>query len=148
MRSAVVLAVAAALGLAACSMSQPGSKPASQTITSTGTVTLYPPGSSVGATFTPNNCYVPKLPAGSFRYSGGPGDRLETAIVIDSATNEVNGSDGEYAYVRQHLPGWKVCGQALIRSDNGLYDRLDLQDGSGTRRQVHFDITSWFGKMP
>jgi hypothetical protein len=144
MKHAIILAVVAACSLAGCAT--PPVPPASPA-PSAGKVTLNPPGSSVAATFTPSGCYTPGRPPGRFLYSGGAGDRLESAILIDSATSEANGNPGEYAYVVDRLAGWKVCGQALVNGRNRIYDRLDLQDSAGTGRSIYFDITPWFGKF-
>ncbi|MGF6226985.1 CubicO group peptidase (beta-lactamase class C family) [Inquilinus ginsengisoli] len=142
MRNTVILVVAvAALGLASCSTTprQAPTAPASP-------AALDRSASLPVASFTPAQCYVPRPRGGDYRYSGGPGDRPETAILIQGVQNGLAGVDAEYAYVSRHLRGWKVCGQALLNPGNRIYDQLLLQDPSGTPRSIHFDITEWFGK--
>ncbi|WP_342234688.1 hypothetical protein [Inquilinus sp. OTU3971] len=141
MRSTVVLAVAAALGLAGCNTSQ--QKPAGPTIT----MQTTPQPGDVVAGVRHAECRTPRDRPGNYRYSGGPGDRLETAIVIEGALTEVSGVSAEYVYVARHLPGWAVCGQALVNPGSRVYDQLDLANDAGHRRSIFFDITSWFGKL-
>jgi hypothetical protein len=115
----------------------------------TGSPSLAAPDRSASlpvASFTPSQCYIPRPRGGDYRYSGGLGDRPETAIVIEGPLTEMTGVDAEYAYVSRHLRGWKVCGQALLNPGNRIYDQLLLQDPSGTPRSIHFDITDWMGK--
>lgn len=141
MRNTVVLAVAVAIGLAGCNTSQ--QKPAASTITMYGTPQ---PGGAVASLRHPD-CRIPADRPGDFRYSGGPGDRLETAIVTEGNLNEMSGVDSEYAYVARRLPGWAVCGQALLNPGSRVYDQLDLANAAGQRRSIFFDITGWFGKL-
>lgn len=141
MRNAVVLAVAAALGLAGCNTSQ--QKPADSTVAMQPT----PQPEDVVASLRHAECRTPRDRPGDYRYSGGPGDRLETAIVTEGNLTEVSGVDSEYAYVARHLPGWAVCGQALVNPGSRVYDQLDLANAAGQRRSIFFDITSWFGKL-
>jgi hypothetical protein len=141
MRNAVVLAVAVTLGLGGCNTSQP--KPEAPTITMNGT----PQPGDVVASLRHAECRTPRDQPGDYRYSGGQGDRLETAIVIEGALTEPTGVKAEYVYVARHLPGWAVCGQALVNPGSRVYDQLDLADATGKRRSIFFDITSWFGKL-
>lgn len=84
----------------------------------------------------------------TIRYSGGPGDSPETAIVINRVPDGKTGVDFEYAFVRERMPGWRVAGQALVEKDGRMYDQLDLADAAGRRQSIYFDITDWFGKGP
>jgi hypothetical protein len=140
MKNAIIVAVIAAAGLAGCTKpSQPETGPL---ITMNGT---SQPGGAV-ATMTSPDCRLPQDRPGNYQYSGGHGDRLETAIVMEGNLNEMTGVDAEYAYVARHLPGWGVCGQALLNPGRRAYDQLDLMNAAGQRRSVFFDITDWIGK--
>ncbi|KGM32968.1 hypothetical protein P409_18380 [Inquilinus limosus MP06] len=79
------------------------------------------------------------------RYSGGPGDRPETAIVI-AASGEIDGVKAEYDYIRERLPGWQPAGQSLVNTGERLYDRLELVNAAGARKVVYSDISGWVGK--
>lgn len=140
MRNTVVLAVVAAFGLAGCNTSQPA--PNGPSIALRGT----PGPSGVVATMTRSSCRTLGDRPGSYRYSGGPGDRLETAVVIDGVKDDRDGISAEYLYIHRHLPGWKACGQALVNPGTRVYDRIDLENDAGGRRPIYFDITNWIGK--
>jgi hypothetical protein len=141
MKHAIILAAIAAVGLAGCNTAQP--KPTGPSITMGGPAQ---PGGPV-ATMTLPDCRIPRDRPGDYRYSGGPGDRVETAVVTEGDLNEMTGVDAEYAYVARHLPGWQICGQGLLNPGSRIYDQLDLANAAGQRRSIYFDITSWFGKF-
>ncbi|OWJ66266.1 hypothetical protein [Inquilinus limosus] len=141
MRNAVVLAIAAALGLAGCNASQP--KLTQQTVFLHQVGHAGWPGEKTAA-----NCRIPHERPGDDRAFTGTGDREETAIVFDGTMTERTGIGAEYAYVARHLPGWQVCGQGLLTPAGGrLYDQLDLVGPAGERRSIYFDITGWFGRI-
>ena len=74
------------------------------------------------------------------------GSAIESAIVLPGATNELAGVAAEYAYIRQHFPGWKPGTQALLTQRARQYDRIELTGPDGAKRVVFFDISAWFGK--
>ena len=75
------------------------------------------------------------------------GDSMETAIVID-ASNESEGVDAEYRWIREHYPNAKLGSQALLTPPTGkFYDRMEFTTPDGIKHQVYFDITGFFGKM-
>lgn len=139
-RNAILPAVAAGLWLVGCNAPQP--KPTGPTITMYG---AQQPGGVV-ASLRDSHCRTPRDRPGDYRYSGGPGDRPETAIVIEGDVDQRTGVDAEYAYVARRLPGWAVCGQALLNPGSRVYDQLDLANAAGQRRSIFFDITDWIGK--
>lgn len=140
MKNAIIVAAIAAAGLAGCA--KPPQPAVGPLITMNG---APQPGGAV-ATMTSPDCRLPQDRPGSYQYSGGPGDRLESAIVMDGNLNEMTGVDAEYAYVARRLPGWGVCGQALLNPGRRAYDQLDLVNAAGQRRSIFFDITDWIGK--
>jgi hypothetical protein len=140
MKTAIIAAVVAAAALAGCTkLSQP---PAGPSVALRGT----PGPNGVVATMTPSGCRTLGDRPGSYRYSAGPGDRLETAIVIDGVKDDPDGVSAEYLYIYRHLPGWKACGQALLNPGTRVYDQIDLENDAGKRRPIFFDITNWIGK--
>jgi len=138
MKHAIILAIVAVCGLTGCNTAKP--KPL---MTTQGA----PSPNDLVATMSYPTCRTPPDRPGDYRYSGGPGDRPETAIAIEGSLNEPTGVSAEFAYVARHLPGWQICSQALLIPGRRVYDRLDLANGVGDRRAIYFDITAWFGKL-
>jgi hypothetical protein len=78
------------------------------------------------------------------------GDSFETAIVIQ-AENTDDGIRQEYAWVHLHYGkrdvDWQFEGQALSFHDDRPYDILRLILADGTKKDIYFDISSFFGKF-
>ena len=54
----------------------------------------------------------------------------------------VNSVPEEYAWLREHYPGWQVESQQLSCIDDRRYDVITLHSEDGTeQRQVYFDIS-------
>jgi hypothetical protein len=66
-----------------------------------------------------------------------PGATIETAIVVADVPEE-------YDYVEEHMPGWQFRQQALLPHGCRYYDVLTLEDATGARRDVYFDITDFY----
>jgi hypothetical protein len=79
--------------------------------------------------------------------SGGDGLTIEHAVVMTSGSDFTN-TDAEYVWIRRHVPGAKVTGQALINQNGRVYDELNVSLPDGSSRSYYFDITSGFGKLP
>src|SRR5215470_12184738 len=75
------------------------------------------------------------------------GDSIGSAIVLPGVTDEITGVPAEYAYIREHYPGWLFQGQALIHENGRHYDMLLVVGPNGEKRSVYFDITDWYGKF-
>lgn len=67
------------------------------------------------------------------------GSSFEKAIVVPSVA-------AEYAWLREHYPGYKRKGQSLTFKDKKPYDILTVELADGTERKFYFDISSFFGK--
>lgn len=83
------------------------------------------------------------LPAPAFEADGSS---IERAIPIQAAST-AEGIAAENAYIRQRYPGWRKVRQALIRRGGRAYDRITIVSPSGERRDIFFDITSFFGRL-
>ena len=65
------------------------------------------------------------------------GSSPATAIVV-------NAVDEEYAWIRQHYPGWRIGVQRCDDIDGRSYDIITLRsDDGGGEREVFFDISSF-----
>ena len=81
------------------------------------------------------------LPA--IRYSGGDGLTLKKAIVVTGAGSVREGMAAEQEWIRIHYP------DAVVESTGRVigpphYDVITLKLASGTRVDLHFDITAFF----
>lgn len=74
------------------------------------------------------------------------GKSFETAIII-TETHERQGVDAEYAWIKVKYPGAKTQGQALSSHDKKPYDIIHIVTAEGTKLDVYFDISSFFGKL-
>jgi len=78
--------------------------------------------------------------------SANDGSSYEKAIVIEE-TSETKGVSAEYAWLKKNYPGYKVISQSLSQKDNKPYDILRIQTADGTKKEVYFDISNFFGKF-
>jgi hypothetical protein len=76
-----------------------------------------------------------------------PGLTIETAIILEGATNELNGVQAEHAYTSKRYPDWKWRMQSLMNVGNRHYDIIELIGQKGESKTIYLDISSWFGKM-
>ena len=79
-------------------------------------------------------------------FSGGDGSSRDNAVVID-ASNESEGVQAEYEWIKDHLPGAQIESTSLIDKDGKVYDSFEVTLASGETRTLWFDITAYFGKM-
>lgn len=74
------------------------------------------------------------------------GSSFEKAIVIQEKS-EMTGPAAEYKWIKEHYPGSKTKGQALMTHDKKPYDVLTVVTADGTEKKVYFDISKFFGKF-
>jgi len=73
------------------------------------------------------------------------GSSFEKAIFIKE-TAETAGVHAEYAWLKEHYPGYKSLGQSLLYKGKKAYDKLSIQTADGGKKEVYFDISNFFGK--
>ena len=84
-------------------------------------------------------------------YSGGSGETMEDAIVIN-ARNTPAGVAAEYRYVSDRYgrldADWTLVLQALQMPEDGrVYDVLRARLKNGEVKEFYFDITSFYGSF-
>ena len=74
------------------------------------------------------------------------GSSIERAIVIieNDTTRSIA---AEYSWIEEHMPEYRVVGQALLKKNDSVYDRIDVQNEAGDIRSIYFDIKSFFGMI-
>jgi len=84
-------------------------------------------------------------------FEGGPGDAMDNAIVIKGAPNNQQGIDAEYYYLEKKFGrfkvDWKLNKQRLLHKGNKKFDLMQIELKDGTRKDIYFDITDFFGKL-
>jgi hypothetical protein len=84
-------------------------------------------------------------------FSGGPGDTLETAVVITGAANSIAGIAAETKYLEKrfgrHNRDWELTRKATFQKDDNYFDRVDIELKNHTTKTIFFDITKFFGKL-
>jgi len=83
---------------------------------------------------------------GGYSFSGGDGSTLNAAVIVH-ARDEAVGIRAEYAWIKEHWPGFRRGKQGLITENNRLYDALTITDSASQERTLYFDITEYFGKL-
>lgn len=74
------------------------------------------------------------------------GSSIERAIVIIE-NDTTRGIAAEYSWIEEHMPEYRVVGQALLKKNDSVYDRIDVQNEAGDIRSIYFDIKSFFGMI-
>ncbi|MBI4643007.1 MAG: hypothetical protein HY790_01085 [Deltaproteobacteria bacterium] len=84
-------------------------------------------------------------------FKGGPGDTPETAVVISGAPNSRVGINAEYYYLMKKFgqpnADWKLKRQSVLHVKGKDYDRMEIELKDGSKKDVFFDITEFFGKL-
>jgi len=81
----------------------------------------------------------------NIRFTGGFGDTLEAAVVIDGVKNSVDGVQAENLFLQILYPGWEKKAQSLITQSAAAFDRIELVTPQGETRHVFFQVTPWMG---
>jgi hypothetical protein len=74
------------------------------------------------------------------------GSSYETAVIIDK-TNETEGVEAEYEWIREHFPGSQVLSQSLNFYKEKPYDILQVATAQSETVNIYFDISKYFGKF-
>ena len=74
------------------------------------------------------------------------GSSIERAIVIIE-NDTTRGIAAEYSWIEEHMPEYRVVGQALLKKNDSVYDRIDVQNEAGDIRSIYFDIKGFFGMI-
>ena len=95
------------------------------------------------ATANPWPVLAQNAAAASIRYSGGDGLTLKKAVVIAGAGNISEGMAAEQEWIRIHYPDATVESKGRVVGPPH-YDVVTLKLASGSRVDLHFDITAFF----
>ena len=76
--------------------------------------------------------------------TGGGGTSFEDAVIIMDTT-ETTGVHAEYAWLKEHYPGYSLIKQSLVYNEGKPYDVMEIKT-SGGKKKIYFDISNYFGK--
>ena len=77
------------------------------------------------------------------RYAGGDGSTIKKAIVIKDVRNIDEGLAAEQEWIRRNLPGAVIESRGRVTGPPH-YDVLTVKLASGSRMDVHFDISAFY----
>jgi hypothetical protein len=84
---------------------------------------------------------------GTLVVSGGPGDSLQTAIVIRKTPRGFSAAGAEHLFLTQRYgkrgQGWTLKLQELVKQDGRVFDAFHIILSDGTERELYFDVTDW-----
>lgn len=87
---------------------------------------------------------------GTLVVTGGPGDSVQTAIVIKKTPKGVSAGGAEHLLMAQRYGqkgrGWTLSKQDLLKLDGRVYDTFHVVLQDGTERDLYFDVTDWLAR--
>ncbi len=89
---------------------------------------------------------TPAVAGKAISYSGGDGATMESAVVIEGASNTSAGITAERKWVTEKYPGFKKVRQSLLRNEGKSYDLIEIETAEGKAVSIYFDISGFFGK--
>jgi hypothetical protein len=88
---------------------------------------------------------------GTLVVTGGPGDSLQSAIVIKKTPKGFSAAGAELLFLTQRFgergTGWTLKHQDLLQVDSKTYDTYTVVLADGSERSLFFDITEWLSRV-
>ena len=87
---------------------------------------------------------------GTLVVTGGPGDTVQTAIVIKKLPRGLSAAGAEHMLLQKWFgergKKWTLKQQLLLRIHGKTYDAYDVVLDDGSQRSLYFDITEWLSR--
>jgi hypothetical protein len=87
---------------------------------------------------------------GTLVVTGGPGDTLQTAIVIKKTPRGLSAAGAEYMLLAKWFgerdKQWTMKRKTMVQADGRTYDTYEVMLSDGTHRQLYFDVTEWLAR--
>ena len=80
------------------------------------------------------------------QYKGGNGSSKQEAVIILGAESELEGVDAEYEYIESLCEHFELDSQTFLEKGNEKYDILTVKLPGGTKKDIYFDITDFYGR--
>jgi hypothetical protein len=88
---------------------------------------------------------------GTLVVTGGPGDTLQTAIVIKKTPRGLSAAGAETMLLKKWFgernKDWTMKRQAMTQVDGRTYDTYEVVLADGTERRLYFDVTDWLSRL-
>lgn len=88
---------------------------------------------------------------GTLVVTGGPGDTVQTAIVIKKTPRGLSAAGAETMLLRKWFgerdKNWTLARQAMMQVDGRTYDTYDVVLADGSERRLYFDVTDWLSRL-
>lgn len=87
---------------------------------------------------------------GTLVVTGGPGDTLQTAIVIKKTPRGLSAAGAETMLLRKWFGeggrNWTMKAQTMQVVDGRTYDAYEVVLSDGSERRLYFDVTDWLAR--
>ena len=80
------------------------------------------------------------------QYKGGNGSSKGQAIIILGAESELEGVDAEFEFIQRLYSDFELDSQTFLGEENKKYDILTVKLSDGTKIDVWFDISDFYGR--
>ena len=88
---------------------------------------------------------------GTLVVTGGPGDTLQTAIVIKKTPRGLSAAGAEYMLLGKWFgvrnTDWTMKRQEMVQVDGRTYDAYEVILADGAERRLYFDVTDWLARL-
>jgi hypothetical protein len=88
---------------------------------------------------------------GTLVVTGGPGDTLQTAIVIKKTPRGLTAAGAEQMLLLKWFgerdKNWTLKRASMMQVDGRTYDTYDVILTDGSERRLHFDVTDWLARL-
>jgi hypothetical protein len=87
---------------------------------------------------------------GTLVVTGGPGDSLQTAIVIKKTPRGLSAAGAEMMLLGKWFgergKQWTMKRQEMVQVDGRTFDTYQVVLSDGAERQLFFDVTDWLNR--
>ena len=87
---------------------------------------------------------------GTLVVTGGPGDTLQTAIVIKKTPRGLSAAGAEYVllgkWFGERQKHWTLKSQTLLQREGRTYDAYEVVLADGSEKRLFFDVTEWLSR--
>ena len=88
---------------------------------------------------------------GTLVVTGGPGDTLQTAIVIKKTPRGLSAAGAEAMLLGKWFGerdrNWTLTRQEMVQVEGRTYDTYEVVLTDGSERQLYFDVTDWLARL-
>jgi hypothetical protein len=88
---------------------------------------------------------------GTLVVTGGPGDSLQTAIVIKKTPRGLSAAGAETMLLGKWFgergTNWTMKRQEMLQVDGRTYDTYSVVLTDGSERRMYFDVTEWLARL-